>query len=122
MTFPSAPRRSPFVAVHTSLLAGLFVVVVPATAARAQTSPPGDFDAYARNALQTFNTPGAAVAVVKDGRVVLAKGYGVRRLGETSPVDAHTLFQIASNTKAFTTAALGMLVDEKRLAWDDPVT
>jgi CubicO group peptidase (beta-lactamase class C family) len=121
MTFALAPRSSLLVAVRTSLLAGL-LVVVPATTARAQTSPPGDFDAYARNALQIFKTPGAAVAVVKDGRVVLAKGYGVRRLGETGPVDGHTLFQIASNTKAFTTAALGMLVDEKRLAWDDPVT
>ena len=96
--------------------------VVPVTAPRAQGKPPADFVSYARNALKKFDTPGAAVAVVKDGRVVLARGYGVRRLGEAAPVDAHTLFQIASNTKAFTTAALAMLVDEKRLAWDDPVT
>ena len=106
---------------RTSLLAAL-LAVSPVAAARAQDASPGDFDAYARNALRVFNTPGAAVAVVKDGRIVLARGYGVRRLGETAAVDAHTLFQIASNTKAFTTAALAMLVDEKRLAWDDPVT
>ncbi len=88
----------------------------------AQASPPADLDAYVAKALIAFNTPGAAVAIVKDGRVVLAKGYGVRHLGERAPVDAHTLFQIASNTKAFTTAALAMLVDEGKLAWDDPVT
>ncbi len=85
-------------------------------------SPPSGFDAYVANALQLFKTPGAAIGVVKDGRVVFTKGYGVRRLGDPAPVDAHTLFQIASNTKAFTTAALAMLVDEGKLAWDDPAT
>jgi CubicO group peptidase (beta-lactamase class C family) len=83
---------------------------------------PSDLDAYVAKALTTFETPGAAVGVVKDGRVVLTKGYGKRRLGEPAPVDAHTLFQIASNTKAFTTASLAMLVDEGKLNWDDPVT
>ena len=83
---------------------------------------PKDFDAYAVRGLAALRTPGAAVAVVKDGRVVFAKGYGVRALGDTARVDAHTLFQIASNTKAFTTAALAMLADEGKLAWDDPVT
>jgi CubicO group peptidase (beta-lactamase class C family) len=83
---------------------------------------PRDLDAYVAAALTAFNTPGAALAIVKAGHVVLAKGYGHRRLGEPALVDAHTLFQIASNTKAFTTAALAMLVDERKLAWDDPVT
>src|SRR6266487_1201803 len=87
----------------------------------AQGLPP-DLDGYVAKALTAFDTPGAAVAVVKDGRVVLAKGYGHRRLGEPAPVDAHTLFQIASNTKAFTTAALALLVEEGKLSWDDPVT
>src|SRR5215211_6447376 len=107
----------------TTVLAALvFLVGVAAPALYAQAAPPADFDAYVANALVAFDTPGAAVAVVKDGRVVLAKGYGLRHLGERAPVDAHTLFQIASNTKAFTTAALAMLVDEGKLAWDDPVT
>ncbi|MFB3827014.1 MAG: serine hydrolase [Bryobacteraceae bacterium] len=69
----------------------------------------------------TFEVPGMAVAVVKDGKAVLAKGYGVRKLGETAPVTARSLFGIASNTKAFTAAALAILVDEKKAAWDDPV-
>jgi len=57
---------------------------------------------------------------VKDGKVVVAKGYGVRKLGEPTPVDEHTMFGIGSNTKAFTTAALAGLVDAGKLSWDDP--
>jgi len=72
-------------------------------------------------ARQEFEVPGIAVAVVKDGKVVLAKGYGVRKLGETAPVTAQSLFRLASNTKAFTVAALAMLVDEGKLHWDDRV-
>jgi CubicO group peptidase (beta-lactamase class C family) len=63
-----------------------------------------------------------AVAVVKDGQVVLAKGYGVRKLGEKAAVDARTLFGIASNTKVFTATALGLLVEEGKIEWDAPVT
>ena len=81
-----------------------------------------DFDAYVHRGLEALNTPGAAIAVVKDGKVLFAKGYGVRAIGAKAPVDAHTLFQIASNTKAFTTAALAILVDDGKLSWDDPVT
>jgi CubicO group peptidase (beta-lactamase class C family) len=83
--------------------------------------PPG-FDALVARTMKTFGVPGMAVAVVKDGRVVLAKGYGVRRLGEPAPVDAQTLFGIASNTKAFTATALGLLVEEGKIDWDEPVT
>lgn len=87
----------------------------------AQTAPPADLDAWVARAMKQFEVPGIAVAVVKDGRTVLAKGYGVRKLGEPAPVDEHTLFGIASNSKAFTAAALAMLVDEGKLSWDDPV-
>ena len=72
--------------------------------------------------MNEFEVPGIAVAVMKDGHVIVAKGYGVRKLGEPAPVDANTLFGIASNTKAFTTAALAILVDDGKLAWSDPVT
>ena len=81
-----------------------------------------DFDAYVARGLEALRTPGAAIAVVRDGRVLFAKGYGIRARGDTGHVDAHTLFQIASNTKAFTTAALAILADEGKLSWDDPVT
>jgi CubicO group peptidase (beta-lactamase class C family) len=80
-----------------------------------------DLDTYVLQAMKMFDMPGVSVAIVKDGAVVLAKGYGVRKLGESAPVDSHTLFGIGSNTKAFTTAALGILVDEGKLRWDDPV-
>lgn len=81
-----------------------------------------DLDAVVERARQRFEAPGIAVAIVKDGKVVLAKGYGVRKLGDPAPVTERTLFGIASNTKAFTAAALAMLVDEGKLKWDDPVT
>ncbi|MGI4835406.1 MAG: serine hydrolase [Janthinobacterium lividum] len=97
--------------------------------ARAQPASPATtpldvaaVDAVVARTLKAFEVPGIAVAVVKDGQVVLAKGYGVRSLATKEPVDANTLFGIASNTKAFTTAALGLLVEEGKLQWDDKVT
>jgi CubicO group peptidase (beta-lactamase class C family) len=102
--------------------AGLALVAVSPPSAPAQSFRQQDFDAYVARSLETLNTPGVAIAVVKDGKLLFAKGYGVRTRGDKTPVDAHTLFQIASNTKAFTTAALALLVDEGKLSWDDPVT
>lgn len=84
-------------------------------------SVPADFDSYVARTMQEFEVPGIAVAVVKDGKLLLAKGYGVRRLGDPTPVDENTLFGIASNSKAFTAACLAMLVDEGKIKWDDPV-
>jgi len=115
---------------HLSLrVVGLFLVLAVAGGpALAQTAPPApakvlpaDFDALVARAMKTFEVPGMAIAVVKDGKVVLAKGYGVRKLGEPAPVDAQTLFGIASNTKAFTATALGLLVEEGKIEWDAPV-
>lgn len=81
-----------------------------------------DLDADVKRALKVFDVPGVAIAIVKDGKVVATRGFGVRKLGEATPVDGKTIFEIASNSKAFTAAALAMLVDEGKLAWDDPVT
>lgn len=89
--------------------------------AAAGASPPPGLDRWIARAQREFEVPGVAVAIVKDGAVVHAKGYGVRKLGDPRPVDEHTLFGIASNTKAFTAAALAILVDEGKVAWDDPV-
>ncbi len=88
--------------------------------AKLQAVPPG-LDNYVSRVMKTFEVPGLALAIVKDGATLLAKGYGVRRLGEPAPVDAQTLFGIASNTKFFTATALGILVDEGKVAWDSPV-
>jgi CubicO group peptidase (beta-lactamase class C family) len=91
------------------------------SASPAPISVPSDLDSYVANSMKTFEVPGMAVAIVKDGKIVVAKGYGVRKLGDPAPVDEHTMFGIGSNTKAFTTAALAGLVDAGKLSWDDPV-
>ncbi len=86
----------------------------------AQQPPPG-FDGYVKRVMEIFTVPGLSVAIVKDGKVILAKGYGVRRMGDPTPVDAKTRFGIASNTKLFTATALALLVEEGKLQWDQPV-
>jgi CubicO group peptidase (beta-lactamase class C family) len=80
-----------------------------------------DLDAYVASVLKEFEVPGLALAIVKDGKVIVAKGYGIRKMGEAAKVDDQTLFGIASNTKAFTATALGLLVEEGKLEWDAPV-
>jgi len=79
-------------------------------------------DAYFAKAAKDWDVPGLAVAIVYRGQLVFAKAYGVRDVSTKAPVDTQTIFAIASNTKAITTAALGMLVDEGKVRWDDPVT
>lgn len=101
-------------------LAACFALLWAAPLA-AQRPDPAELDRYIAQARAAWEVPGLAVAIVKDGETVLAKGYGVRDARATGAADEHTLFAIASNTKAFTTAALAMLVDEKKLSWDDRV-
>jgi len=84
-------------------------------------SLPPDLDSLVARVMKTFEVPGLSLAMVKDGQVLLAKGYGVKKLGEPAPVDAQTLFGIASNTKVFTAVALGMLVEEGKIRWDASV-
>jgi CubicO group peptidase (beta-lactamase class C family) len=85
------------------------------------TAPPRDLDRYVATVMQAFEVPGIALAIVKDGKIVLARGYGVRKLGDPTPVNAYTRFGIASNTKAFTATALGLLVEAGKIRWDAPV-
>jgi CubicO group peptidase (beta-lactamase class C family) len=87
----------------------------------AAPAPPPDLDQWVTRAMRTFEVPGIGLAIVKDDTVVVATGYGVRKFGDPAPVDARTLFGIASNTKAFTATALGLLVEEKKIEWDAPV-
>ena len=103
-------RKTPTLLLSLSLLAGPLAAQLPR-----------DLDAYVTHVMRDFEVPGVAIAVVLDGRVLLAKGYGVRKLGEPTAVDERTLFGIASNTKAFTATALGILVEDGKLRWDAPV-
>jgi CubicO group peptidase (beta-lactamase class C family) len=105
----------------TRLAFAAVILVYSAWAQTPSTVPPADLDAYVAASMKAFEVPGMAVAIVKDGKILVAKGYGVRKLGDPTLVDEFTLFGIGSNTKAFTTAALATLIDEGKLSWDDPV-
>lgn len=86
----------------------------------AQLSPQ-KIDSLMEEALVKLKVAGAAIAVVKDGKIIHQKGYGLSTIGTKSQVNEFTNFQIASNSKAFTTAALSILVDEGKMKWDDKV-
>lgn len=88
---------------------------------RAKAALPADIDALCERARSTFEVPGISVCIVENGHVVHAKGYGVRKLGEPAPVDTATTFAIGSCSKAYTAAALAILVDDGKLSWDDRV-
>ncbi|MGZ3891195.1 MAG: serine hydrolase [Mucilaginibacter sp.] len=104
------------------LAAALFSCFLFSTVAVNAQMAPADVDALVAKTLKTFDVPGIAVAIVKEGKVVYAKGYGVTSLATGKKVDENTLFGIASNSKAFTVAAIGILCDEGKLHLDDKVT
>src|SRR5690606_14337979 len=81
---------------------------------QAQVLTEKHIDRLVEKTLSTCNVPGIAVSVIKDGKVVHSKGYGKRSINSDKKVDENTLFGVASNTKAFTAAALGVLVDQKK--------
>ena len=99
----------------------LFVLLVFVQTVAGQAPGP-DFDEYVNKAIKEWGVPGVAIAIVKDDRIVFAKGYGVRELNKTAPVDENTLFAIGSSSKAFTAMSVAMLVDQGKLKWDDPAT
>jgi CubicO group peptidase (beta-lactamase class C family) len=95
---------------------------VPAQAAAGiNTRTLATIDTIVNDALKAWKVPGVSLALVHRGRVVCVKGYGVKQLGRKEPVTGDTLFPLASCTKAFTTTAMAILVDEGKMAWDDPV-
>ena len=103
-----------------SLLCAVLSCVVLPLAAQTTALPP-DLADYVTGVMADYEVPGLTLAIVKDGQVLMTRGFGVRHLGDPTPVDEHTLFGIASNTKAFTATALGLLVDRGQLAWEAPV-
>jgi CubicO group peptidase (beta-lactamase class C family) len=95
-------------------------LIAPASAQTQTRDPYPGFDAYVETARKTWKVPGLAVAIVRNDSVILAKGYGVKDIGKTDRVTERTVFAIGSSSKAFTAAGLAILVDEKKVSWDDP--
>lgn len=118
---PSPPRRA--TPARAVLRAWLLALLLP-FAALAQTTPPPELDgieAFVERGMRDWEIPGLTVSVVKDDALVWARGFGVRRLGHPEAVDEHTLFNVASVSKAINAAALGILVDDGTIGWDDRV-
>ncbi|MCS4234073.1 serine hydrolase [Stenotrophomonas sp. BIGb0135] len=106
---------------NTSWIGGVVLLACAPLASAAVPTELQRLDATVERVRSQFDVPGIAVAVVKDGQVVLERGYGVRELGKPAPVQADTLFAIASNTKAFTATSLNLLAEQGRLKMDDRV-
>jgi CubicO group peptidase (beta-lactamase class C family) len=96
------------------------VVANPAIEARIQALVP-DLETYTRNAMQAFGVPGLVIGIVAGDRLVYTKGFGVRGKAGGAPVDARTVFQVGSTTKAFLAATQGIMVDRGKLKWDNRV-
>ncbi|MDO3643184.1 serine hydrolase [Mucilaginibacter sp. L3T2-6] len=103
---------------------GIFYCVVFAQAQHTDRSRfiKDSLDFYINRSLTNWRIPGAAVCIIKDGKVVLMKAYGIKELGQPAKVDENSLFMIGSNTKAFTATALAMLQSQNKLSLDDKVT
>lgn len=102
------------------LILALFVPAQPAAAA-SENDPIANLDAFISRALKEYQVPGAAVALVQNGKPVLVKGYGVRNVTKSGGVDENTIFQLASVTKTLTGAAAATVVDQGKLDWDTPI-
>ena len=100
----------------TTTIAIALLTLLPANARSQARALPPDLDRFVTSVMREFQVPGIGLAIVKDGKVLLAKGYGTRAIGAPAPVDARTRFGIASNTKIFTATALGILVEEGKLS------
>jgi len=109
-----------FLLVLFILFAASRVFAQPATEKKSSETFQG-FDEFVKALMVEWKVPGLSIAVVKDGNIVLLKGYGYRDVQKKLPVTPRTLMPIGSNTKAFTASVLGTLVDEKKLDWDEPV-
>ena len=99
----------------------LSLLLLTPSLARAEPVDAAAIDAAVKKSLDAWRVPGVALAIVRDGEVVYLKGHGVKSLDADGAVTPDTLFPIGSCTKAFTTTAMAVLVDEGKMAWDDPV-
>lgn len=99
----------------------LFILASAAVPAIADENPLGGLDAYIKKGMSDWELPGLAVAVVKGDEIILMKGYGTREIGKELPVNENTIFAIGSTSKAFTSLSVGLLVQDEKISWDDPV-
>jgi CubicO group peptidase (beta-lactamase class C family) len=106
---------------HLILLTCFLFIIANLVAQEPPSFIKDSLDAYVERSLAEWQIPGVAVCVVKDGKVVVMKGYGVKEMGTNNKVDENTLFMIGSNSKAFTATALAMLATDKKLSLDSPV-
>lgn len=104
-----------------SIFAVIVLLILSSLAAAQQPLSSEAIDQLIARSMEAFDVPGISVGVIKDGKLIHARGYGVRSLNTKQKMDENTLVGIASNSKAFTTVALGMLVDEGKITWDDKV-
>jgi CubicO group peptidase (beta-lactamase class C family) len=109
-------KKNIMAAFISSLLAS-----VPAYAAEYKGLNSQELDSLIQRTLKTFQVPGMAVGIIKDGKIILSKGYGLRHMDQKDRITDETYFGVASNSKAFTATALAMLIDEGKLSWDDKV-
>jgi CubicO group peptidase (beta-lactamase class C family) len=119
---PVGRVRSARSAARLFLVSAALTAVISTAPAAAQPAPLRTLPAYVEQGMEAWKIPGLAIAVVKGGETAWARGFGVRDIRTGEPVDEHTLFAIGSSSKAFTAAAVGMLVQEGLVAFDDPAT
>src|SRR4029079_13263451 len=100
----------------------LAAFLLPGVAAAQSGGTFAGLDQYIESAMKDWKIPGVAVGIVRNDSVVFAKGFGARTVGKPEKVDEHTLFALASDTKAFTGILMAMLVDDGKIRWDAPLT
>ncbi len=104
-----------------SLILPFLILFLWLPVSHAQSVLPDNFESWIEDGMQQWDIPGMAIGIVKDGEIVYTRGFGVRKLGESGRVDENTQFGIASVSKHMAASSLGILVDEGKLSWDDPV-
>jgi CubicO group peptidase (beta-lactamase class C family) len=104
---------------HAKYVLALCVLASAGVGAQGR-EPYAGYDAYVNAALATWKVPGAAIAIVRNDSLIYAKGYGLKEIGKPDRVDERTMFAIGSSSKAFTAAGVALLVDERKIRWDDP--
>jgi CubicO group peptidase (beta-lactamase class C family) len=116
----NATRDVPMIRTRFIYMFAAIVLIAPTSGLAQQREPYPGLDAYIETARKTWKVPGVAISIVRNDSVIYARGYGVKDITKPDRVTDRTMFAIGSSSKAFTTAGVALLVDEKKVAWDDP--